>query len=771
MTSKSETARQRYEQSRQSQLPPTPPEQPQITPLPQPQPREPLQPRTVYPQADPGPEEFPPYQASSNPSQFTAAPSAPPPAGGWSALSAPVKWLLPKWALAAVPLGLVSLFAAVVFVLNSPLFTGQRPAALSGEGAPAGSIGSPAAGEGRGLFQPGEDPAVITAANISRLQPMEYLMQPCSDLVWSPDGQYLLTVHPLRGILLLDSRTLNEVQLVPLPGEPDFLADDLAFSTGGDLLFLLSDQKVSIWKYPELVFLQELPTSGYAASADSSLSGETISVAYGDHVDLFQRSGDAFQYAQTIDRLDSIIAAPFHPNGSQILVENYQGHFGLIDLASGETIRKGLNHNYNPFFFDGGRQAYIPVPDSDAVIITRLTGDDGSEITLPSEPFAGVFDTMAVSRDGSVIAFRQAGILYVYNLAEQRMLAEIDHWEDDHFLLAPDASTLLTFKFSDDANHFGGPLTVWEIPGGQKVLQKSGFSHLMPDLMQFTASDQVILMNRGSHASAWNVADGLQSQAFDEWINQNQFGSYYDITASENGLAYAITGDGIHTIVYDGKSYARYLERQMGKEDFALSPDGLSLVTRDDFGTLSLHHLTEGSAEFILQGVDCIPCQPTFSPDGKGIALLSPVYDGQKFQHDKIEIARLRDSSPFLEIPAPDGYNLGDVFFFQKANKIGAFTYHIDGSDEKSILIWDTKNGDLLQELKVPYSRAAFGYAPSNQGSLLAVITENSVQIHEAGGDLLTEIPALGSGAAAFSFDGTRLAISDGNGVVLWGVE
>lgn len=264
-------------------------------------------------------------------------------------------------------------------------------------------------------------------------------------------------------------------------------------------------------------------------------------------------------------------------------------------------------------------------------------------------------------------------------------------------------------------------------PDGKQILLVSNFVN------EFTERDSEIIV--------WDVAQGQVTKRLD--------GVRTELPISDDRAArwkdYAV--DGIVSAVPGG--HAGYIS------DFAISPDGKSVATASDDGTVRIWNLQTGKAAVCIEASpfqgDSRVLTVAFSPDGKEVGTVALVYPATGSAH-VYQYARWRSDNgaqiaeTALDLGADD--YVGSNGLFGGESDLNQDMSRWVVPNEQAVLLWDTATGDMAGAVRQPGDAFWADYSPD--GSAFAASYNYANDIGEpAYGALVWDAtsPELAAGA------------------------
>ncbi|QEH34868.1 Serine/threonine-protein kinase PknB [Aquisphaera giovannonii] len=486
-------------------------------------------------------------------------------------------------------------------------------------------------------------------------------------LAYSPDGGRLasvsgswLTVPQVASrpgeLILWDAATGEEVRRVQGHEGP---LTGLAYSPGGDLIATSSwDGTIRLW---------------------DALRGAPRRVFTGHQ--------------------DWVLAVAFSPEGSHLASAGADGAIKVWDLAGGRGCNVLRGHTKNVTCV-----AYSP---------------DGRRIASGSSDQTVKLWDADVRREARV--WRGAGgpVARVAFFADGGRLLASANREDDAGLVTPRLMVL-------DAT--GAPRAVSSVdaPEGARGRPVDGIA-VRPDgglvaaaylgghLEARSAPDWRVVFRRDEPANRFqSIALGPDGRTL---VVVGQLNAYLpDGTAAPN-----VSGDNALAIAFDLESGAE-LWRFAGAEtgiirDVAISPDGSTVATADNVGSVTLLDAATGRVRSVLRGHNRVASHVAFSPDGKRLASASwdstvAVWDLASGRVDARLYGHMR--SVLCVAFSPDGRRLATT------------------SEDRTVRLWDVPSGQELIILR-GHSDIVTSVAFSPDGNRLATAgADGTVQIREA---------------------------------------
>ena len=226
----------------------------------------------------------------------------------------------------------------------------------------------------------------------------------------SPDGTLLAaglcnaTFHIWR---VADGKLLYELE-----GE---LPDDVAFSRDGSMLATTSYQDVTVWKMPQLTWMQRFPGE-WIESVAFSPDGTLLALASGSGLQVWRIADGTLLQTLTAESL-AFGAVVFSPDGTLLASAAERSGLQLWRVADG-TLLKTLDPAYGTIGY-----GLVFSPDGNLLVSARY-GDDGSMVHLWRIPDGELLRTLtsanrpiSFSPDGSQLAVGSANVIQVWGIA------------------------------------------------------------------------------------------------------------------------------------------------------------------------------------------------------------------------------------------------------------------------------------------------------------------------------------------------------------------
>lgn len=533
--------------------------------------------------------------------------------------------------------------------------------------------------------------------------------------------------------------------------------------------------------------------------------GRTLASVAGNSLMLWGPATGQLVHRYTIDTALHCLA--FAPDGNSVVVGGEDCSVRLLDLKSGNELRRFLGHQRGEMSIRAGVWGAAFVGDGRSLLtwgsdstVRRWDLAAGTERRLEGADWS-IRSLFRLGTDGRYLAVPINGsekVLWLWDIAAGKEVQQLTHpGTVGRVAFAPDGKALAV---SVGTSEQPGQISIWEIPGGREIgtLPANGESNFA---LAFSP-DGKALVSAGSGRSGgkvrlWDVATQQElrkPQNLPSSISQMVFspdGKTLFLRGSENrihlwdvpGWQEKILSDGpnqaltVLTYSPDGKWVAsacnsgiwlwdsatgkvlRKLDR-VGYGELAVlfSADGKSLVSACRDGTLCICDLETGKEQRRLQGrVDQRLDQLALSPDGTTVASWG-------FRTDSMILLRHAGTGKelrTLEVP-PEKQGVRSMFYSLCFSHDGKSLYGASGT-HLAVLRWDVPTGKLLPSIG-KHNGGLNGIALAPDGRSLAVVTMGgSLYLWElaTGQARLIVMDAGYATSVAFSPDGRLLALAN----------
>ena len=604
---------------------------------------------------------------------------------------------------------------------------------------------------------------------------MGYLSNPKYSVAFSPDG-LIIAAGSENGIIVLwnaDSGGLFRT----IRGHTGYI-NSVAFSHVGRTLASASDDgTVKLWNATNGSLIRTL--KGHSSSVEGvafSPDGRTLASAGDDCTAKLWNATNGSLIRTLKGHSGYVKSVAFSPDGRTFASASDDRTVRLWDVSNGTLIRTLVGHtNYVEcvVFSPDGRTLASASHDR----TVRLWDASSGTLSRTLQENYSVND-IAFSPDGRILAsVSDDSTFRLWDASNGTLFRTLNGVlvddEDGHFnyvkcvAFSPDGSSLATG--SDDRT-----VRVWEISDGKVEMDTLegepndvecvAFS---PDGRTFaTASDD-------GTARLWDtsngslirilVSDPIYVEKFDELnISRSHSNFVESVSFSPDGRTLATASDDGTVRLWDTSigSLIRTIEAHSNDvESVSFSPDGRTIASASDDGTVRLWDTSSGSLIRTLIGNSTYAKDTASNPGGRTIA---SGYDGSTvaFGNTSNEsfIGSLDNESEHMECVAfsPDGRTIASR------------------SAGGTVRLWDAANGSLIRTLEGNYPINIVAFSPDGR-TIASGCDDGMVRLWDASsGSLIRALVASSSDveSVAFSPDGRSLAAGadDGN-VTQWDVS
>jgi WD40 repeat protein/serine/threonine protein kinase len=610
------------------------------------------------------------------------------------------------------------------------------------------------------------------------LKSLDGLTDSVESVTFSPDGQTVISASYNGTVQLWD--VASGALLYSFDGHTDGVAS-VAFSPDGQTVVSGSyDGMVQLWDMASGALLHSLEGhTDRVMSVAFSPDGRTIASASVDGTVKLWDVGTGALLHSLDGHTDGVVSVAFSPDGQTVVSGSYDGTIQLWDVASGDLLHS-LGDNTDRV------RGVAFSPDGQTVVSTSSNNgivklwDVASGILLHSlDNHTDWLASVAFSPDSrTIVSGSITGMVQLWDVASGTLLQAFGGHTDGVWGVAfsPDGRTVVSA--SDDHT-----VKLWDVTYSTLLHSLDGHTALVssvafsPDgqtIASGSYDDTVKLWDVDSGAllhsldghtdGVWSVAfspDGqtIASTSFDDSVKLWDVDSgallYSFDTQPEVGLSVAFSPDG-QTLVsgsagdtislwdvssgallhsFNGPSALLHslIDYMDPVLSMAFSPDGQTLVSGSQHGTVRLMDVGSGELLHFLIGHTDPVWSVAFSPDGQTIASGS---------HDNS--VKLWDVDSGTLLHSLDGH----------ANWVTSVAFSPDGqtiasaSFDDSVKLWDVASGTLLHTLEGHTSQVlSVVFSPDGQ-TVVSAARDNSVKLWD-----------VASGVLRHSFDGHTLPV------------
>ncbi len=515
-----------------------------------------------------------------------------------------------------------------------------------------------------------------------------------TDIAWSPDGRFLVTVSRDGTGRLWDRATGAEVwqALVPREGiSVAFAPDGRSVAFGGD------DAQVNEWQIEPFKLLRTLRhgSYGYAIRLRYSPDGQLLAGSYSDGLARVWRDGEATELR---GHKDIVWDVAFSPDGQTIATRGNDDTVRLWRAATGEAIGVG-----------GGARELEPwvniSPDGRYVAATSRTGVaylwDMAKIGEPPYVLAGhtgPVTALAFSPDGRTAATtsfdKTAQLWDVETKTSRAVLAghtDLVWWP----AFSPDGRLLATTSSDQTARLWNPQLD----EGGELAVRRYSSPVRLAGL---AADGERVVAVQDGQAHVWNPAT-QQAQTFDTGVADVRAVAFDPVS-----FVLAIADGQGETTLWDAARGARMasIAPQEGLVVHALAfdPSGEFLAAARQDGAILVWNQSDQSLAATLTGHQNDATAVVFSPDGAWLASGSGDGTAKLWDWREERLARTYEAgAPAWAVAfSPDGATVAAA------------------TDAEEIRLWDVATDDDPPMVVLPGAGRVRSLAFSRDGDRLA---------------------------------------------------
>ena len=273
-----------------------------------------------------------------------------------------------------------------------------------------------------------------------------------------------------------------------------------------------------------------------------------------------------------------------------------------------------------------------------------------------------------------------------------------------------------------------GTISIWDVAGGEKLLDIPGAEHHAESL-SFSPDGRYLYGGGDWGVRKWDAVTG-------EWTGdrKDQYGVPYDV-----------------------------IDNRLRVSQFAFTSDGRRVVAANEFG--GMVYIDARSGEQLFSGTTKYISLPGTSicADGRLVAFAD-------FNAGHIEIWDLKKKAVVKKITSTD-YRLSNVDFSPDCKLVA-------GGGRSVTRLWEVSSGELRHEFPTRADSVEFStdgrrllLVNSYDGEAIEFDIERGAELHRIGGTKSVAIPNPFGGRVAISADGDLLALSIGERTEAWNLE
>lgn len=577
-----------------------------------------------------------------------------------------------------------------------------------------------------------------------------------TSIALSPDGTRL-AVGTTIGLYFYNAQTFEPQGFWEIAA-----VTRLVWSPRGDMLAVFESN--SIWATPTLSFRvidtgavlwRVAPKDWRERASDIAFSPDGSQVAVAHELNLFVH--DAYQgsiiYKKTLSSnnwLNSYVHLAYAPNGVTLAACCIYGRTELLNtsLWQVQTIL-GIGSGRMQFNHDG-QQLLVGTSVWDIVQRRKVAS------FFPDEEVRSI----AFSPDGSQVALGTGpGLVRIWPMGSPhpRLILRGHATRVTSVIWSPDNTILYSAG--------GNTIRAWDVNSGVQLRVLDGFTDSI-NHVAWSADGQRVIAQQGNHVGAWDVASRMPVQAgwmgqATDWNGNLRWQRATDLATSPAGDKLAVA-DRTGITLYDANTLTTGRRLPTGYQIvmIAFSSDGRYLASVGNSPFAVVWDTATGTPVHTLLGSD---------NNFWNVALAFNNEVNTLYVLESTGLLRRWDlatqTSTTVQTPIPQVFygRYFDPAIHPETQRI-ATERGAGGID-----VANTTNGQLQYNLNAPQLRSII---INPQGTRMAAIVENNVQVWDlASGTLLAKLASSSTmwraiTDVAFSFDGSRLAMSNADGTV-----
>ncbi len=567
-------------------------------------------------------------------------------------------------------------------------------------------------------------------------------------VAYSPDGQRLASIGVDGTAKVWDAATGEMVH--SLPGDPDTVGYDIAFSPDGRLLAGSWLSQVLVWDAASGERLLRLPghVMGMGTTDRLAFSPDSARLAVAN------MDGQPKVFDTTTGR--ALLALAGHEgvpdglayslDGKRLATGDSAGVVKIWDAATGQELavlaHGGWVHGL-AFSPDGRRLA---AAGEDGRLVVWDTQSGATNLSLPTR--SGLYDVAFLPDGQRLVSVHQEGVATLWDAAAGQPL----------LTLAGHLSTVISVAASPDNIHiatsgYDSTVRLWDTRPGHELLTVA--AHAAPAFAVAYSPDGARLATAGADGSAklWDPATGLLALTLFPDTPSPGFAS---ITFSPDGQR--VAAGGVDGVVVVGDAHSGQTELILPAHSdmiwgLAFSPDGRRLASTSWDKTTKVWDLATGAEIAAYTGHTDMVFGVVFSPDGQRVYTASDRFTRELDVATGKELRRFYGDG--LDVYAtdlsPDGKLLAQ------------------GRADGSVALWDVATGQQVRQL-IGHGGLVLRVAFSQDGQRLATASfDKHAKLWDvaSGEEMAAFYGNTGNVfAVALSPDGQRLATAGGDGAL-----
>jgi WD40 repeat protein/serine/threonine protein kinase len=424
---------------------------------------------------------------------------------------------------------------------------------------------------------------------------------------FSPDGTWVATAETGKRMQIWEAATGKPVGQ-PLPQQ---WVHSVAFSPDGKRVLTGSaDGKARLWDFRTHQLLQKFPHAGSEVHAVAfSPDGNMIATGGQDQSARRWQTRSGQPIGQPLRHQGTVLAVAFSPDGHTILTGSNVNTAQLWDARTGAPIGEPLVHQNDVTAVAFSPDGHL-IATASADRTARLWDARTRSPVGPALPHQAAVRTLAFCRNGeAVLTGSDDRAVRLWRLGTWKALG----------IPLPHQGLLLDVRFSPDGKtiltgSLDGTARLWDSTTGKELRQVRGH-HDGIWAVAFSPDGKSILT--GSHdrtAQLWETATGnligprFEHPGFVEYVAFNP-----------RGEAVALGGEGIVQLrdTRTGKRIGAAHALHGGLCPLAFSPDGETLLSGDNDGTVWLLEAHTGRPRNQMRPFRAAIHAVAFSPDGR----------------------------------------------------------------------------------------------------------------------------------------------------------